>query len=350
MIEVHTQAIALGISIREQAALEHLVRREADSGNHVGRGEGGLLHLCEVVFWIPIELHHAHFDQWVISLVPDFRHIKRIVRVCLGLFRCHDLDEERPTRKISTFNGLEEIAAVALPISGHQRRRRFVREIFNTLLGAEVELHPRAFVLGIDHREGVTSEAMHMPEGLWNSAVGHHDCDLMKCLWKKCPEVPVILRAPKTSAGVALDRVVEVSKTERIAEKKDWRIVSNDIPIAVLGVELERSPADITLRIGCPALPSDGRKAREQRRLFSNLRKNRRFGVLGDVVSRRERSIRPPALGMHPALRNDLAIKVCELLDEPDVLEESRATTTGCQDVGVVRYRSTGGIGKAFGC
>jgi hypothetical protein len=31
--------------------------------------------------------------------------------------------------------------------------------------------------------------------------------------------------------------------------------------------------------------------------------------------------MRPPAFGMHPALRNDLAIKVCELLDQPDVLE-----------------------------
>ena len=51
---------------------------------------------------------------------------------------------------------------------------------------------------------------MHMPEGGWNSAVGHDDCDLMQCLWKKRPEVPVILRAPKTGAGVALDRVVEV--------------------------------------------------------------------------------------------------------------------------------------------
>jgi hypothetical protein len=34
--------------------------------------------------------------------------------------------------------------------------------------------------------------------------------------------------------------------------------------------------------------------------------------------------VRAPAFGVHPALRNDLAIKMCELLDQPDVLEESR--------------------------
>src|ERR1700726_2694812 len=99
---------------------------------------------------------------------------------------------------------------MALPILCHNRSSSFVREIFNPLLCAEVELHPGALVPGINHREGVTSEEMHMPEGLRNSAVGHDDRDLMECLRKKSPEVPVILCAPKPGAGVALDCVVEV--------------------------------------------------------------------------------------------------------------------------------------------
>src|SRR6266403_5833933 len=104
VIEVNTEAVSLGISIREQAALEHLVRREANSGNHIRRREGGLLHLCEVVVRPTIELHHADFDQWVVSMGPNFGQIKRIVLVSLGLFLCHYLDEERPTRKISAFD------------------------------------------------------------------------------------------------------------------------------------------------------------------------------------------------------------------------------------------------------
>src|SRR5260221_11799750 len=184
-----------------------------------------------------------------------------------------------------------------------------------------MELHPSAFVIGIDHREGVTSEAMHMPERLWNSAVGHDDCDLMERLWKKSPEVPVILSAPQTGARVALDSVVEVREAERIAEEKDWSIVSDDVPISLLGVELESKATDIALRIGCPAFPSDARKAREHRRLLSNLRKNRCLGVFRNVVSRRESSMRPPAFGMHPPLGNALANHWGELLDQPDVLE-----------------------------
>src|SRR5256714_15616100 len=123
-----------------------------------------------------------------------------------------------------------------------------------------------------------------------------------------------------------------------IAEGKDWSINPDDLLISVLGVELKSKPADIALRIGCPAFPSDGRKAREHRRLLSNLRKNHCLGVLGVVVSRSESSMRPPAFGMHPAFRNDLAIKLCDFFDQQDVLEYSRTTTTGCRNLCVVRY------------
>src|ERR1700690_2440696 len=108
---------------------------------------------------------------------------------------------------------------MALPVICHNRGGSFVGEILNTLLCAEMEFHPSALVLGIDHREGVTSEEMHMPEGLRYSAVGHDDRDLMECLRKKGPEVPVILSAPKASAGVTLDSVVKVRKPQRIAEE-----------------------------------------------------------------------------------------------------------------------------------
>src|ERR1700677_148292 len=99
---------------------------------------------------------------------------------------------------------------MALPVICHNRGGSFVGEIVNTLLCAEMEFHPSALVLGINHREGVTSEEMHMSKRFRNSAVGHDDRDLMERLRKKGPEVPVILSAPKAGAGVALDSVVEV--------------------------------------------------------------------------------------------------------------------------------------------
>src|SRR5260221_9166130 len=71
VIEVNTEAGSLGISIREQTALQHLVRRKANSGNHIRQGEGGLVHLSEEIFRITFALHYANFDYGVISLGPN---------------------------------------------------------------------------------------------------------------------------------------------------------------------------------------------------------------------------------------------------------------------------------------
>ena len=46
-------------------------------------------------------------------------------------------------------------------------------------MGAKMELHPHAFVGGVDHREGVTAEAVHVTEAIGNAAVRHHDRDLI---------------------------------------------------------------------------------------------------------------------------------------------------------------------------
>src|SRR6202007_2023626 len=103
-------------------------------------------------------------------------------------------------------------------------------------------------------------------------------------------------------------------------EEKHRSIVSDDVPISLLGIELDSRPADIALGIRCPTFPSNSRKADKHRCLLSYLRKDCRLGVFRDVMSCRESSVCSPAFGMHPPLRNDLAIKMRELLYKPDVL------------------------------
>jgi hypothetical protein len=62
-VVVDAQAVALGVAVDEQAALQELVGREADAGHHVGGREGGLLHLGEVVLRPAVELQLAHLDE-----------------------------------------------------------------------------------------------------------------------------------------------------------------------------------------------------------------------------------------------------------------------------------------------
>jgi len=73
----------------------------------------------------------------------------------------------------------------------------------------------------------------------------------------------VIVGRAQTRARIALDRVVQVRKAQRIAKEEDGCIVADDVPVAFLGIEFHgecrgyrvrhppqpRSPATVDMRI-----------------------------------------------------------------------------------------------------
>ena len=93
----------------------------------------------------------------------------------------------------------------------------------------------------------------------------------MESLGQQRPEVPVVVRAAHAGSRITLDGVIEIGKTQRIAEEKHRRVVADDVPVALLSIELEREAADIALGIGGAALARDGREAGEHRGLLAEL-------------------------------------------------------------------------------
>ncbi len=104
---VHTQAVALGIAIGEQPALQHPVRREAYAGNYIGRIECRLLYLGKEVLGIAVELHYPHLDKRIVSMVPDFGQVEGVIGNGLCLLLGHYLDEQLPARIVSLLNAIE---------------------------------------------------------------------------------------------------------------------------------------------------------------------------------------------------------------------------------------------------
>ncbi len=146
---------------------------------------------------------------------------------------------------------------VALAVLANQDFGLLICQVLNALMAPEVEFDPHPFVLVVDQAEGVAAKTVHMAVAARKAAIAHHDCDLMQRLRKQCPEVPVILTAAHARARIAFDRVVEVGKTQRIAEEEHRGVVAHQIPIAFLGVELQRETADVALSICGATLASD---------------------------------------------------------------------------------------------
>ena len=185
--------------------------------------------------------------------------------MCRCVFACgfgHHLNEELPAREVAGLDRVEQVAAVAFAILGDEGLGLRVGEVCDSLLGAEVEFDPDTFIGGIDHREGMAAEKVHVAEALRDAAVGHDDGDLMQRLRQQRPEIPIVVRAAQPGARVALDRMVEVRKPQRIAEEEDRRVVADDVPVALLGIELEGGAANVAFCVGRAALTGDGREAR----------------------------------------------------------------------------------------
>ena len=87
------------------------------------------------------------------------------------------------------------------------------------------------------------------------------------------------------SDWVAFLSMNEVREENGIANKENWRIVSNQIPIAVLCVELDSETTGITSRICRTTFSSNSRKSDSDRCFLSDLREDRCLAVFGNIVS-----------------------------------------------------------------
>ena len=155
----------------------------------------------------------------------------------------------------------------------------------------------------------MTAVAVHMAKAFRDAAVRHRDRHLVQRFRHQCPEIPVIVGAAHPSARVAFDRAVEIGKARRIAVEEDRRIVADNVPVAVFGIELERKAADVALGVGGTPFAGDLREAGKHRRLFADLGKDLRLRKARDVASHGEGAVGAPALCMHTPFGDHLAVE-----------------------------------------
>ena len=134
----------------------------ADSGDHVGRRERGLLDFGKVILRVAVQFHYADFDQRKLGVRPDLGQVERVVRGLLRLLFGHDLNHEiRHFGKSPSFDGVEQVALMAFAILAMMASDSSVVRRLDALHRLEMELHPEALVLRVDQAVGVAAVAVH---------------------------------------------------------------------------------------------------------------------------------------------------------------------------------------------
>src|SRR5580698_8470609 len=97
-------------------------------------------------------------------------------------------------------------------------------------------------------------EALHHAQTSRNGAIGHDPNPHMSRLWHQGSEIPERVVGGRglryRIVRLGLGRVDQIRKLHRILDEEYRHIVSDEIPIALIGVELNRKATHIARSVG----------------------------------------------------------------------------------------------------
>ena len=161
---------------------------------------------------------------------------------------------------------------------------------------------------------------------------------------RQADEVPEIvvrrLRLRKGAIGLFLHRMDDVGKLDRVLDEEHRDVVADDVPVALLRVELDRETTHIAGKVGRALGAGDGRETDEGRRLLAGALEDVGARVFGKRFVGLEKAVCTVAARMHHPLGDALMVEVEDLLAEVEVFQERRAARPDLQRVLVVRHRA----------
>ena len=196
----------------------------------------------------------------------------------------------------------------------------------HALLGLPVELDEGRLAVGVDQPEGMDAEPLHEPERARDRPVGHDPHDHVHALGRQRDEVPEIvvrgLRLRKAAVGLRLGRVDDVGELDRVLDEEHRDVVADQVPVAFLGVELDREAAHVAGQVRRALAAGHGREAHERLGLLALALEQVGAGDVGQRLVGLEVAVRAIAARMDDALRDALMVEMEDLLAEMEVLEQ----------------------------
>ncbi len=350
---VRADAIALGVAVGERPADEHLVVGEVQPVDEHAGAERDLLALGEEVPRGAVERHRPHVAQRELVLRPRLRVVER-VEVQLGVVLvAHQLHEQVPLRVVAGLDRLVEVLRVHAELAALHDPGVVLGPALDALLGVPVVLDQDGLAGLVDPLVRVDAEALHRPVAGRDAARAEDQRDHVQRLGRLRDEVedPVGDLALEGD-GVRLLGVDEVGELDRVADEEDADVVADEVPVAVLGVELHREAARVADRLGGVAAAGHGAEPDGELGLLAGLLEELRAGELrdrlvADLAGGLELAERGGAARVDDPLGDPLAVEVAHLLEEVVVLERGRAAGADRAQVLVVvdRMALTGGEG-----
>ena len=125
--------------------------------------------------------------------------------------------------------------------------------------GFQWNLTKRDSPFALTKPERVHAEALHHPVASRDRAIRHHPHDHVRGLGHQRDEVPerVVRRSPPAACawcGSGFTGMDQVRKLHRVLDEEHRDVVADEVPVALVGVELHGEAAHVARRVGRTAL------------------------------------------------------------------------------------------------
>ena len=254
---VGANPIAVGIGVGESPGHEHAVGRQAHTRHQIGRVEGELFDLGEIIHRIPIEDEISHVDQGIVLVRPGFGQVEGVVPVGFGLGEGHDLHLDVPDGIVAAFNGIKQVFALVVGVFTGHFLGLFVGEAVPALAGLKVILHPEGLALSVQPLEGVGAESILVAGGFRGAPIPHEVGHLVSGFRGAGPEVPLCVGGPQARGTHALLGMDEVREFHAVTQEERGGVIAHDIEVAFLGVEPDGKPVHVPPGVGGALLAGD---------------------------------------------------------------------------------------------
>ena len=144
------------------------------------------------------------------------------------------------------------------------------------------------------------------------------------------------LRLRKAAVRLGLHGVDEVGELDRVLDEEDGDVVADDVPVALLRVELDREAADVAGEVDRALAAGDRGEPHERGRALARTLEQVGPREVGERLVVLEEPVGAVAAGVHDSLRNPLVVEVEDLLAEVEVLQQRRTSDSESQRVLVV--------------
>ena len=307
------------------------------------RAVGDLLGLGEEIVGPPIEHHPTDDSQRNELLGNELGRVQVVERKPVGLFLREQLHRQFPFGKLPGLDRLEHVATMEIRIGPADLDRLVPDGRLQAELRPPVELDEGGLAGGVEQAKAVHAETFDHPQRAGQRAIRHDPHHHVHRFRRQRNEVPERVvrgcRLRKSAIGFHLHRMNQVGKLDGVLDEEHGNVVADQVPVAVLGVELDREPAHVARRVQRTRAASDGRDAGEHGRAFADLGENSRRRELLQRMGEFEVPMHARSTSVDDAFRDALMVEMKDLLPEDEVLEQRGPSRVRPQRILVVRQR-----------